>query len=841
MKTSNFFIVFLLLVSYQFSAAQDSLVGHWDFNDPQNPGKAVVGSDIIQQGNGVSVVSGPSDDDGAINIDVATNFVVPHGIEPNVGGSRVNEFSIVMDIQIPATNKWYCMYQTDATNQVDGEWFISTSGTMGVGATGYTSYIYDRTDEWYRIAISVKNGTQYNYYSDGVKRLTGIPGAIDGRFSFGPIFLLFADDNGEDNPINVADVKLYSKALSDAEIEALGGYEHIMPPVPIDSVISPYLQTPTPTSLYISWHASPGEESIVEYGTDESLGTVETGTVHIFEDSTNWWHTVKLTGLTPETTYFYKAKTDSFVSEIYKFRTQPLDGNATGHIRFLVIGDNRTEPDKFTEVVDSMKSKMIELYGPNLEENINVILNVGDIVTTGSILSQYKPEYFGPLKSVSANVPIMVSIGNHEGEADNFYQYMKYEDVGGSEGEKYYSFTIGKVLFIGINSNWQLRNDTQIAWLDTILAEAQNDEDIDWIFSYCHHPGHSELWPRGNTGYVQDRVIPTLNKYSKADFLFYGHSHNYERGAVQDGNVRLMLSGGAGSVLDRWRMYSNQQNYPEIQKSYDHYCYALIDIDIENRKYTAESYSLGHLDKFLPNQVIDSFYRDKNAITLPKPALVAPESGTNLNPPFEIEADNFPKDYDIMSSRFQVTDSSGNYSNPKIDKIRDFEDIYYDTGAPDYSAIDLNENIDLTKYMITGVGLEDGKTYWWRARYRDKNLQWSEWTDEWEFTVGDISNVSEPLTPIVKKTELFENYPNPFNPTTTIKFSLKESGNVTLRIYSIDGRLVKTLVNNMMPSGEFSVRWDGKDDNNIPVPSGNYLYKIEAPNYVKTLKALLIK
>ena len=840
MRTDRLFTVLFIVLFFQLSFAQDGLVGHWEFNDTQNYGKATVGNDLIQQGDGVSVVNGPTNDAGAVQVANGTNFIVPHGIDPNGGGSRVNEFSIVMDIQIPAKNKWYCMYQTDATNQDDGEWFISPSGNMGVGETGYTNYIYDRTDEWYRIAVSVKNGIQYNYYSDGVKRLTGDAGVIDGRFSLGTTFLLFADENNEDSPINVADVKLYSKALTDAEIEALGGFEHKMPPAPVDSIIHPYLQTPTPTSMYISWHASPGEESIVEYGTDESLGSVETGTVHIFPDSSRWWHTVKLTNLTPATTYYYKAKTDTFESDIYKFKTPPVDGENSGHIRFFVIGDNRTEPDKFTEVVDSMKNTAIKLYGENIEETINVILDVGDIVTSGRVLSQYKREYFEPLASMSANIPSMVSIGNHEGEAENYYQYMKYEDVGGPEGEKYYSFRIGRVLFVGINSNTSMHNDIQIAWLDSTLNKAQNDTTIDWIFSYCHHPGHSEIWPDGNTQYVQDRVIPTLNKYSKSDFLFYGHSHNYERGAVQDGNVRLMLSGGAGSHLDRWGMYSNQENYPEIQEAYDHYCYALIDIDIPNKKYTAKTYSLGHLDKFLPNVIIDSFYRDKTATSGPeKPNLLAPESGTSMTPPFELEADDITKDYDIMSSQFQVTDSSGHYDNPVIDAIRDFEDIYGDTGAPDYEAIDLNKGIDLSKYMVTGKGLETGKTYWWRMRYRDKNLQWSEWSDERSF--GNVTAIDEPDVPVVKETKLYENYPNPFNPTTTIKFTIKDAGKVTLKIYSIDGKLVRTLVNNELNTGEYNVRWDGKNSNNVSVPTGTYLYKIEAPNYSKTLKALLIK
>jgi hypothetical protein len=176
-----------------------------------------------------------------------------------------------------------------------------------------------------------------------------------------------------------------------------------------------------------------------------------------------------------------------------------------------------------------------------------------------------------------------------------------------------------------------------------------------------------------------------------------------------------------------------------------------------------------------------------------------------------------------------------------IDKICDFEDFFGDTGSPDYEAVNLNKNIKLSKFLVTGKGLQTGKMYWWRMRYRDKNLQWSEWSEEWSFTNGDPLEISDPSNVVVKETKLYANYPNPFNPSTSIKFAIKQAGSVTLKIYSINGRLIKTLVNTELSLGEYRVLWNGKDDNNVPVPSGTYLYRIVAPNYVKTMKALLIK
>jgi hypothetical protein len=500
--------------------------------------------------------------------------------------------------------------------------------------------------------------------------------------------------------------------------------------------IFPYLQSPTPTSIYICWQNNYSTDSQVLYGNSSALGNTIVGSYEEMSDGNVnvIWHTVKLTDLTPNTVYYYKCVSGTGESDIFKLKTSPVTGSNNGHIRFAVVGDNRTVPVMFRTVIEAMKEKMIELYGEDIESNIDAVLDVGDIITSGGSLNQYKNEYFDPINPLSANVPFMVSIGNHENEDPYFYQHMKYEDFKGEEGEKYYSFKIGRVFFIAINSNWQLRNETQMIWLEEILGKAQYNSSIDWIFAFCHHPGRSEVWPDGNTAYIQDRVIPLLAQYSKAEFLLYGHSHNYERGAITDGNLRLMLNGGAGSALDRWRGYGNQTNYPEIQKSYDHYCYSIFDINIAARSYTCKTFSLGHPDKSLNNIKIDSFYRKQVGSTAPN----KPEAITNnqsIKYRFVLEASPYSGAEPLASSQFQITTNSGSYNNPVIDIKRDFEDIYYDTGAPNYEPVDLNKDIDLKKISLTSTYLPRTGAYYWRIRYRDRNLQWSEWSDEQSINV----------------------------------------------------------------------------------------------------------
>ncbi len=90
-------------------------------------------------------------------------------------------------------------------------------------------------------------------------------------------------------------------------------------------------------------------------------------------------------------------------------------------------------------------------------------------------------------------------------------------------------------------------------------------------------------------------------------------------------------------------------------------------------------------------------------------------------------------------------------------------------------------------------------------------------------------------------TALENNYPNPFNPQTTISFSLHENSFVKLEIYNIRGQLVKTLIADNYEVGVHSAIWNGNDNSNNPVSSGIYLYKLETGNYQATKKMILLK
>ncbi len=87
------------------------------------------------------------------------------------------------------------------------------------------------------------------------------------------------------------------------------------------------------------------------------------------------------------------------------------------------------------------------------------------------------------------------------------------------------------------------------------------------------------------------------------------------------------------------------------------------------------------------------------------------------------------------------------------------------------------------------------------------------------------------------------NYPNPFNPTTRIEYSIKEAGHVSLKVYNAAGQLVRTLVNEVQTPQEalFAAPWNGKNNAGQTVSSGVYFYKLVATNFIQTKKMVLLK
>jgi len=106
----------------------------------------------------------------------------------------------------------------------------------------------------------------------------------------------------------------------------------------------------------------------------------------------------------------------------------------------------------------------------------------------------------------------------------------------------------------------------------------------------------------------------------------------------------------------------------------------------------------------------------------------------------------------------------------------------------------------------------------------------------WSYTLTVKASSSLPI-----KTELYENSPNPFNPTTTIRFAIKDTGPVNLAVYNSLGQKVRVLADGPRSAGLHAVMWDGRDEAGRSVSSGVYFCRMQAGKYQQTRKMLFAR
>ena len=158
---------------------------------------------------------------------------------------------------------------------------------------------------------------------------------------------------------------------------------------------------------------------------------------------------------------------------------------------------------------------------------------------------------------------------------------------------------------------------------------------------------------------------------------------------------------------------------------------------------------------------------------------------------------------------------------------------------------DPNSMLDYMQYGVAGHGRETTAVQagvWAAGQFVDlamgqETLQFTEGnavgSSSWEASAAtpgaanaSVATSVDEFDDIPNAFNLKGNFPNPFNPTTTISYDLSTSGNVVLTVYDILGREVVTLVDGILPAGEYETMWDGRDADGNVIPSGAYLYRL---------------
>jgi hypothetical protein len=167
------------------------------------------------------------------------------------------------------------------------------------------------------------------------------------------------------------------------------------------------------------------------------------------------------------------------------------------------------------------------------------------------------------------------------------------------------------------------------------------------------------------------------------------------------------------------------------------------------------------------------------------------------------------------------------YSYEIPGQMSELNQYNYDPGSSDWQITQrMMETYDENGYLIHSLNQNWNGTNW-------TNLQ------QLFFTWSNITANTDPVA--VNQTVQLSNFPNPFNPSTTISFNIQDNSHVNLSIYNTRGQKIKQLVDEEMQPGKHEIIWNGKDDNDRPVTSGVYFYRLTTGIRILTKKMLMLK
>jgi acid phosphatase type 7 len=522
--------------------------------------------------------------------------------------------------------------------------------------------------------------------------------------------------------------------------------------------ITPYLQASTPSSIWVSWISSSGTDSTVNYGTSStaltSTATAPDSSTNVLATNFNW-HTAQLTGLSPDTFYYYTVTTGAQTSSVNRFRTPPALGTKTGHFRVLVAGDNQIQsPARWRSLVTAARTKLEALYGTPLEASVNLMLNDGDQVDSGTT-TQWQQVHFGMVNVVSANIPVQTSIGNHEGYSDTSYtnykslfRYdgLKYNGITSPLSPRYYAYQHASIVFIHMDT--EDNSTTQANWVQSIVTAANADPSVDFIVTLQHRPYTVELYVGDTSSWIHNTIIPILAQSPKTVLNFSGHHHMYARGQTHDYPIYHMIAGG--SAWDEYWGQSTEQDMDDVQKTICNWTWSILDFDLAAKKMTVDTYSeggplLGNGNQvgYYTSKLVDSYHRQPSLAAPSTPSLTVSAPGT-ITLPYTFHSSNFTTTTTetLNTTEFQIATNSA-FTQVVKDVTRDFEDYYLDTGSPSYTPIDQNAGVNIKDYTIPANGLSNG-TYYIRVRHRDSNVSWSSWSPAVTFAISGSTGTGTP-------------------------------------------------------------------------------------------------
>lgn len=339
-----------------------------------------------------------------------------------------------------------------------------------------------------------------------------------------PIPLSFPTPSNVMNPSKIAACLMALAALS--------------PAAPAQSLTrGPYLQNGSTSAVSIRWRTNSATDSLVRYGT--SAGALNQ-TVARATATTE--HEIRLTGLTPNTTYYYSVGNSAKVlasGNDHFVRTAPTGAKPT---RVWVLGDSGTNGSGQRAVRDAY-------YRFTGSRHTDLWMMLGDNAYESGTDSEYQTKLFNIYPTMLRKSVLWSCYGNHDARSSNSssqsgpyyaqHTFPKQGEAGGvaSGTEAYYSYDYGNIHFISLDSCESSRSTTgaMAKWLRNDLANTTKD----WVVAFWHHPPYSRGSHNSDSEStlreMRERFVPILESYG-VDLVLCGHSHSYERSKFIDGH-----------------------------------------------------------------------------------------------------------------------------------------------------------------------------------------------------------------------------------------------------------------------------------------------------------------
>ncbi|AKI96646.1 metallophosphoesterase family protein [Kosmotoga pacifica] len=241
----------------------------------------------------------------------------------------------------------------------------------------------------------------------------------------------------------------------------------------------------------------------------------------VFESEPSKFHVLTVSDLFPDVSYRYRIEC-VFSTDYVLEGNFSIPFNPGNHFKFVVYGDSRSNPGihlKVTKVISSKEPLFV--------------LHTGDIVYSDACINDWA-NLFKATEPLS-NVLFFPAIGNHEKKAENYKAFFSLPG-----NESYYSFKIGELLFIVLNTNERFDwCSDQYKWLESLVMT----NIAEFTIVMFHHPPfsyNSYLY----SYFVKIILVPLFEKYG-VDLVLSGHDHNYQR--VEHNGLTYIVTGGGGA------------------------------------------------------------------------------------------------------------------------------------------------------------------------------------------------------------------------------------------------------------------------------------------------------